>query len=374
MRMQSTQILIATLAFFQLSQATVIFQDDFESGIDFSIWKHEITMGGGGNWEFEYYVNNRSNSYVENGTLVLMPTYTADTIGADEVSGIVPTTLELWGSQPADVCTGNSFYGCSRASGGGNVLNPIQSARLRTAGTFSFKYGRVEVEAKLPKGDWLWPAIWLLPEDQAYGTWPASGEIDIMESRGNAPGYEAGGSDCFGSTLHFGPFYPEDAYEETTEQYCGDDLSLDFHTYGLVWTETEIYTYIDDDSNKVLSVDVTDQSFWELGGWTTDDSKRKAKHAKEAKYKRGKHVRSDMGEVNNPWRGQGNNAPFDQNFYLIFNLAVGGTNGYFPDGEGGKMWTDDSTTAFADFNNALPMTTWTDPSLQIRSVVITDEV
>jgi beta-glucanase (GH16 family) len=95
-----------------------------------------------------------------------MPTYTADRIGAQEVSGAIPTTLELWGSQPADVCTGNSFYGCSRASGGGNVLNPIQSARLRTAGAFSFKYGRLEVEAKLPKGDWIWPAIWLLPEDQ----------------------------------------------------------------------------------------------------------------------------------------------------------------------------------------------------------------
>jgi hypothetical protein len=70
----------------------------------------------------------------------------------------------------------------------------------------------VEVVAKLPKGDWLWPAIWLLPEHQAYGQWPASGEIDLMESRGNAPGYPAGGVDCFGSTLHFGPFWPEDAY------------------------------------------------------------------------------------------------------------------------------------------------------------------
>lgn len=61
-----------------------------------------------------------------------------------------------------------------------------------------------------------------------------------MESRGNAPGYTEGGSDCFGSTLHFGPFYPEDAYEEATAQYCGEDLSEDFHTYGLVWTETEM--------------------------------------------------------------------------------------------------------------------------------------
>jgi Glycosyl hydrolases family 16 len=44
---------------------------------------------------------------------------------------------------------------------------------------------RLEVEAKLPRGDWLWPAVWLLPEDDAYGQWPASGEIDMLESRGN---------------------------------------------------------------------------------------------------------------------------------------------------------------------------------------------
>mmetsp|Transcript_9153 Transcript_9153/g.1364 ORF Transcript_9153/g.1364 Transcript_9153/m.1364 type:complete len:98 (+) Transcript_9153:370-663(+) len=93
---------------------------------------------------------------------------------------------------------------------GGNFLNPITSARLRSQG-FSFKYGRVEVNAKLPKGDWLWPAIWMLPTSNAYGGWPASGEIDIVESRGNV-GYPAGGPESIGSTLHFGPGWPFDPY------------------------------------------------------------------------------------------------------------------------------------------------------------------
>jgi beta-glucanase (GH16 family) len=51
---------------------------------------------------------------------------------------------------------------------------------------FNFVYGKVEVKAKMPLGDWLWPAIWMLPAEHVYGQWPASGEIDIVESRGNA--------------------------------------------------------------------------------------------------------------------------------------------------------------------------------------------
>jgi hypothetical protein len=103
------------------------FVEDWSQGIDFSIWKHEITMGGGmyyhlllsiytlrnsityiyvnsgGNWEFEYYVNNRTNSYVENGVLYILPTETADRFGADAVSGSKPTTIDIWGNQPAGI-------------------------------------------------------------------------------------------------------------------------------------------------------------------------------------------------------------------------------------------------------------------------------
>ena len=106
---------------------------------------------------------------------------------------------------PAELCTGPSFYGCERsAAASGNVINPIRSARLRTVKSFNFKFGRVEIKAKLPKGDWLWPAVWLLPTNNEFGPWPASGEIDILESRGNDPSYPVGGHDTFGSTLHWG--------------------------------------------------------------------------------------------------------------------------------------------------------------------------
>lgn len=150
-------------------------------------------------------MNNRSNSYVKDSVLYIKPTLTEDAIGT---AGLNTANINIWGGAPADQCTSNAFYGCERTGGaGGNVINPIRSARIRTVNSFSTKYGRVEVKAKLPKGDWLWPAIWMLPTHNEYGTWPASGEIDIMESRGNDVSYPAGGHDSFGSTLHWGPNY-----------------------------------------------------------------------------------------------------------------------------------------------------------------------
>ena len=257
--------------------------------------------------------------------LYIKPSFLVDDIG--EASLRAGYILDLWGSQPATFCTGPHFYGCFRTSGtAGTILNPIRSARICTAESFNFKYGRVEVKAQLPVGDWLWPAIWMLPTTNLYGTWPASGEIDIMESCGNGVNYSAGGVDMFGSTLHWGPIGSEDAFlkTHTTWQAAdGQDFSQDFHIYGLIWNETYIGTYLDDPDNTVLSVPV-DQSFWEFGNWS-DSS------------------------LDNPWISGGQNAPFHQEFYLIMNLAVGGVSGYFPNNVGNKPWSDFSPHAVNRF-------------------------
>ena len=71
------------------------------------------------------------------------------------------------------------------------------SGKLTTLGKFSMKYGRIDIKAKLPVGNGLWPAIWMLPADNAYGDWPASGEMDITENKGRLPQEEYG-------TLHYG--------------------------------------------------------------------------------------------------------------------------------------------------------------------------
>jgi beta-glucanase (GH16 family) len=125
----------------------LIFEDTFDK-FNMSVWKHEITLSGEGNWEFEYYLNNRSNSFVRNGVLTIMPTYVNSTFNVQNAD------VNIWGGDPSSACTDNGFFGCERQGGaGGNIVNPIQSARIRTAESFAFKYGRVEVVAKLPRGE-----------------------------------------------------------------------------------------------------------------------------------------------------------------------------------------------------------------------------
>eukprot|EP00301_Raphidiophrys_heterophryoidea_P025703 c8685_g1_i1.p1 GENE.c8685_g1_i1~~c8685_g1_i1.p1 ORF type:complete len:492 (+),score=111.31 c8685_g1_i1:69-1478(+) len=305
----------------------LIFSDEFDT-LNNAVWSHEVTMSGGGNWEFEYYTNNRTNSYVRDGILYLRPTLTADTLGQDAL--INGHTQDLWGDfKSVTSCTDPSFYGCSRMSNGANIINPIQSASVKSISSFSFKYGNLQVRAKLPKGDWIWPAIWLLPKSDVYGKWPASGEIDLVESRGNSNGYPQG-VESFGSTLHYGPFYPLDSWQfaHNVSSLASGDFSDDFHTFGLLWTETSITTYLDDPSNIVLKLDMTNQNFWDLGKFPQTCA--------------------------NPWNttSQSNMAPFDQEFFVKFNVAVGGTNTYFPDGVGGKPWSNQSPTAALDFWNA----------------------
>jgi beta-glucanase (GH16 family) len=317
----------------------LIFQDEFTK-LDFSVWEHELTLAGDGNGSFQQYTNNRTNSFVRNGVLYIKPTLTSAIIGEGAVAGNPSTTVDLASLEPAMQCTGGAFWGCSRTSTPDIYMNPIQSAALRTAHSFSFKYGRVEVKAKLPRGDWIWPAIWLLPRWAEYGQWPMSGEIDIMESRGNAPGYAAKGSDYFGSTLHFGPYWPQDRYDLTHQDYqlpAGQSFADAFHIFGLYWDATGLYTYIDNDANKVLKVNWTVPT--SSGNYFYDKANFGSLHA------------------SNPWQyGSHRGAPFDQEFYIILDVAVGGAmpgvlgaNSYFPD-DSTRPWRNDQF-AMRDFWN-----------------------
>ena len=131
--------------------------------------------------------NSANNSFVRDGHLYIVPTLTSDVIGRDNVLGINPYTFNLTG------CTDANATNCGAVSNASAraVIPPVMSARITTKNHYSIQYGRVEIQAKLPRGDWLWPALWMLPVDDAYGAWPRSGEIDIMEARGNGVDYTA---------------------------------------------------------------------------------------------------------------------------------------------------------------------------------------
>ncbi|XP_070557751.1 beta-1,3-glucan-binding protein-like [Ptychodera flava] len=287
----------------------LIFEDTFDT-FRFDVWQHEITAWGGGNAEFQYYINNRSNSYVRDNILYIKPTLTLDKFWNVE-SDLYNGTLDLWGAYPANQCTGNAWGGCSRSGDGNNIVNPIQSAKLRMVNSLSFTYGKVEIEAKMPTGDWLWPAIWMMPKYNEYGDWPASGEIDIVECRGNrnlrAPEGHSVGIDNMGATMHWGPYYPYNGYEKThgDKTLTSGTFGSDFHKYGIEWTEDNIQFFVDDE--LVLVADPGDDGFYKFGGW-----------------------HESIPDCDNPWVNSPNKmAPFDKEFYLIFNVAVGGTNGYF---------------------------------------------
>lgn len=156
------------------------------------------------NGQFEETTNTDENVFLKDGVLVIKPTLQDESlINNDNV-------LDLRGNG----CTGPKWTDCvaSTNTTNGTIINPVKSGRINTKLGASIKYGRIEVEAKLPAGDWLWPAIWMLPKDNVYGDWPRSGEIDIMESRGNNHTYSQGGNNIASSTLHFGPDTSNDGW------------------------------------------------------------------------------------------------------------------------------------------------------------------
>ncbi len=150
------------------------------------------------------------------------------------------------------------------------------SGRVNTQGKHDFKYGRFEIRAKMPKGQGFLPAIWMMPTNEnIYGQWPKCGEIDIAEVLGNQTNKTYG-------TLHFGEPH---THKQGSHTLVNGDFSSEYHVYSAEWEPGEIRFYVD----GILYHTVND--------WFTK--------------------RTGFGEVSYP-------APFDQPFYIILNLAVGG--------------------------------------------------
>ena len=188
--------------------------------------------------------------------------------------------LEYYTSRPQNAYVSNSVLHivALKESYGGLSYT---SAKLKTKGLFSQQYGRFEFRARLPQGQGYWPALWLMPRDSVYGGWAASGEIDVMENKGSDPSTVLG-------TIHFGGSWPTNQQSHgPAYTFSGADSVINFHVYALEWTTNSIKWFVDDQIYE------TQTSWWSSGG---------------------------------PYP-----APFDQPFYLIMNLAVGGNFGGNPD-------------------------------------------
>lgn len=119
-----------------------------------------------------------------------------------------------------------------------NARGEWTSARLVTRGLESFRYGRVEARIRVPRGQGVWPAFWMLGEDATEHPWPACGEIDIMENIGKEPGVIHG-------SVH-GPGFASAVLTTPKALPAGQAFGDEFHVYGMLWSPGNVQLYVDD--------------------------------------------------------------------------------------------------------------------------------
>ena len=214
----------------------LVWSDEFtiDGKPDSKLWKYDIGDGcprlcGWGNNELQYYTDSIDNVYVKNGFLHIKAI--KDSMG----------------------------------------LRNYTSTRIKSKNDIQF--GKIEVKLKNPSVRGTWPAVWMLPSNSEYGTWPKSGEIDIMEHVGYNP-------DSIFGTVH------TEAFNHLKNTQKGGAKAIlnnerDFHTYGIIWTPEKIDFTIDGEVYFSFENENLSSAEW----------------------------------------------PFDQNFHLIMNVAVGGNWG-----------------------------------------------
>jgi beta-glucanase (GH16 family) len=220
----------------------LVWHDEFDGpGLDVAKWVRETGGGGWGNNELEFYTDRPENARLEDGHLVI---------------------------EARQEPFGNRRY---------------TSARLKTEGFGAWKYGRIEARIRIPRGQGIWPAFWMLGDQCARVGWPACGEIDIMENIGREPGQVHG-------TVH-GPQYSGAQGVSAAYALSAGAFADDYHVYAVEWEADTIRWYVDDAHYAA----VTPKDLPPPGAWV-----------------------------------------FDHPFFIILNVAVGG----------GWPGSPDSTTVF----------------------------
>lgn len=244
---------------------TLVWADEFDGAeLDRTRWAPEVSCWGGGNNERQCYTDRPENIRVEEGLLRLI-------------------------ARP-ETHTGPLLPDGAQGAPGGERTQDYTSGKLRTRGLASWRYGRFSARILLPEGQGTWPAFWMMPEEDAYGVWPLSGEMDIME----AVNLETPCEDCAdgierrtSGALHFGARPPENTYlflKSKDESTPGP--SREWRTYSLEWGEGIIQWLVD---GRVFL-----------------------------------RIEGDRWFTASPLAEGREFAPFDQPFHIAINLAVGG--------------------------------------------------
>ncbi len=291
------------------------------------------------NGEFEITTSTDENVFVRDGQLIIKPT--VQTLEYLNSTSLVNLTS-------AGTCTSSVLTDCVLAANetSGEIVQPTKSGRITTKNFAVIRYGRVEVEAKVAAGEWLLSQVIMSPAENYYGSWPASGEIDIVGTRGNNYSYGGGGNQAAISALHWGPDSSEDRWQLTSNKRAAlhREFHQDFHTFGLEWTEKYIFTWIDTRLAQVMYAKFN-VPFFKKGSFSP--------------------TYSNGSMILDPWDGAGTSdaTPFDRPFYLTLALSVGGTSGWFLDGVQGKPWADASENPRSDFYSAKDqwLPTWEKP-------------
>ena len=225
------------------NEYSLVWQDEFDGDtISASNWTFQLGTGsqfglvGWGNNELQSYTARERNAYIEDGFLV---------IEAHK----------------------ESFMG-----------QPYTSARIVTKDKKFWKYGKIEIKAKMPETQGLWPALWMLPQENKYGGWPASGEIDIVELVGHQP-------DVAHGTIHYGNAYNDKGSSSGKIKDTKSTFATDFHVYSIGWDSRGIQWLLDGEPYHSVTPEDVEPYNW----------------------------------------------PFDEAFYLLFNVAVGGNWPGYPD-------------------------------------------
>ena len=246
----------------------LVFADDFDgTALDAAKWTPYEDCWGGGNQERQCYSASGDNIAVHDGQLDLVARF-------EKASGPALALDMRTPGTKVDTAT-----------------KPFTSGKISTKGKFALTYGRIEVRAKSPLGQGVWPAIWLLPETNAYGRWPGSGEIDVMETvnlGARCTGCVGGVENQIYGTIHYGSFMHHQFQQH--EAVLPKGTEGDWHTYRVDWAPDTVTWLID--GQRYAQV--------RLANWRDT-------------LQRGDRIENAVRK-----------APFDRPFHLILNLAIGG--------------------------------------------------